>query len=152
MADPLITDEQLEARLSSYVVNRLLDDNGDGAGDADVLLQLRKDASAKVRGHIGPVFDPDTLDENIVDEVVRITLDVAQAMAAQRHPEVMRVDGFELMKQAERDLKKIRIGESNLGTKEDPPGVGANNGGYVSSGNPNRTTPKKRFTDNWGDF
>ena len=152
MADPLITDEQLTARLSASVVRRLLDDDNDGTGDTDIMLQLRKDASAKVRGHIGPVYDPDTLEENIVDEIVRITLDVAQAMAAQRHPEVMRVDGFELMKQAERDLKKVRIGESNLGTTEDPPGKGANNGGYVASGNPNRTTPRKRFTDNWGDF
>jgi phage gp36-like protein len=150
--EPLITKAQLEARLSRVLVQRIFDDNDDGVADNDPVTALIRDASSKVRGRLGPVYNPETLDENTVDEVIRITLDVATAYAAQRHPEIVQYDWEALMKQSDADLKMLRLGEANLGTNASPPEPAANHGGMVSSGNPNRPTPRRRFSDNWGDF
>lgn len=150
--NPLITKAQLEARLSRVLVQRIYDDNDDGDADADPVAALIRDASSKVRGRLGPVFDPETLDENTVDEVVRITLDVAVAYAAQRHPEIVQYDWEALMKQSDADLKMLRLGEANLGTNQSPPEHAANQGGRVWSGDPNRHRTRRRFSDNWGDF
>lgn len=134
MADPLITQAQLEARLSSDAVSRIYDDNSDGVADSEPLLQLRKDASSKVRSKLGPSVNVDNLDPATHDEVVRITLDVAHAMAAQRFPEVLRIDGFALMRQAEKDLSEIRTGEADLGTEDED--VDVVQYGSVVSGTP----------------
>lgn len=151
MPDPLFTADQLRARLSSLAVDRIYDDNGDGNADADPLTQLQRDASSKVRGHLGPVYDTALLTPGASDELVRIALDVAHAMAAQRHPEVLRIDGYRMMEQAEKELKKLREGVTNLGI-ETSPEPAANQGGEALSGNPDDPEPLKRFSDNWGDF
>ncbi len=151
MPDPLFTTDQLRARLSSLTVDRIYDDNGDGSADADPLTQLQRDASSKVRSHLGPVYDTALLTADVSDELVRIALDVAHAMAAQRHPEVLRIDGYRMMEQAEKELKKLREGITNLGI-ETSPEPAANQGGEALSGNPDDPEPLKRFTDNWGAF
>jgi hypothetical protein len=151
MAD-LITIEQLEARLSATGVTRLYDDDNDGEADDEPIAQLCRDASSKVRGKLGPVYDPDNITADAADEVVRVALDQAFAMAVQRFPEVMKFHDWEkLMAQADKDLKELRNGMANLGVNT-PPEPAANQGGRVTSGNPNRPTPRKRFSDNWGDF
>lgn len=123
-----ITKAQFENRLGAKKVKRIYDDNSDGNADTDPINQLRGDASSKVRSYLDPMgimttleamFDQDTgelLDGKVVpDEVVRLTLDVAVALAAQRHPEVMRQDWIALMKQVESDLCKLRDGKTSLG-------------------------------------
>lgn len=115
----LFTAEHLRRRLSPMVVQRVFDDYESGTEDAEAISQLIEDASNKVRAMLGPVYDQALLDPATAPELRRLGLDVAYAMAAQRHPEVLRIDGFELMKQAERELKHVRSGISNLGVAAD---------------------------------
>jgi hypothetical protein len=152
VAQPLITKKQLENRLSAIIVKRIYDDNNDGSADSDPLNQLLLDASSKFRGALGTIYDIDTFDQNTLDEVVRISLDIAQAYAAQRHSEIVRVDGFKLMQQAEKDIEKIRAGLSNLGTKG-PPEPAANQGGIVTE-DPNLAEDESPHfaLDGTGDF
>jgi phage gp36-like protein len=120
MADPYITRAQLENRLSKIVVQRIFDDNNDGSADANPVNQLLKDASSKLRSTLGQLENLDelTAESDTADEVTRLCLDIAQAYAAQRFPEFVRVDGFKLMKQAEADLARLRMGFTNLGTNQ----------------------------------
>lgn len=158
MADPIITKEQLQARLGAVQFGRVFDDNGDGVGNKLPEEQLRRDASGKVRGAIGLVFDSDLLTADLSDELTRITLDVAVAMAAIRRPTILKgIDGPEAMKQCNDDLKLLRTGVSNLGIKT-PPERAANQGGVVIQDG--QTVAQSRagracvrtFSGNWGDF
>jgi hypothetical protein len=147
----LITQAQLEDRISATTLQRCCDDDNGGTANVDVVKGLLEDGSSKVLSYIGPVYDVDLIDPVQQAEVVRLTKDVCQAYAAQRFPEVMRsIDGFKLMTQAEKDLKLLREGLTNLGIKT-PPEPAANQGVRISSGdpqNPSKFTP--RFSDNWG--
>jgi hypothetical protein len=124
----LFTRAQLENRISPKKVKRLYDDNSDGSADTDPVNQLRADASSKVRSYLEPMgimpalealFDQGSgellANKVLPDEIVRLALDVAVAMACQRHPEVMRQDWSLLMKQADADLSKLRDGKTSLG-------------------------------------
>lgn len=124
----LFTKKQLEDRISSKKVKRLYDDNSDGNADQDPVNQLRADASSKVRSFLEPMgimtsivllFDQTTgelLPNKVVpEEIVRLSLDVGVALAAQRHPEVMRQDWTLLMKQCDTDLGNLRSGKTSLG-------------------------------------
>lgn len=116
-----ITLAQLTARVSESVMLRVLDDNDDGAVDTKVVEQLLVDATSKVRSHIGTIYELSHIAEPAVqEEVVRLTLDVAQAMLAIRFPEAVRVDGYKMMEYADRELKKLREQFTNLGTKAAP--------------------------------
>jgi hypothetical protein len=152
MADPIITKAQLVARLGQTQFNRVFDDNNDGQGDPLPELQLRKDASGKVRGALGLVFDVDQLTADTADELVRVTLDVAVAMVARRRPSILKMDWVELSKQADADLKMLRTGIANLGIKTAPEPA-ANHGVRITSGNPdNPNCLPRKMSDNWGDF
>lgn len=137
---PLITKAQLEARLSKRVVQRLLDDDRDGAADTNVVDRLLLDASGKFAGFAAQIYDIAAIRAmaaNVLpDEVTRLTLDVAQAMAAQRHPEFVRLDGFELMKQVVAELKMLREGMTNTGVADDVAPETQDIGGAVVSGSP----------------
>ena len=149
---PLITQDQLEDRLSKLTVQRLYDDDNDGTSDSNPIAGLIRDASSKVYSYLGPIYDLDLIDPTKQDEVVRLTLDVAQAMAAQRRPEYVRIDGYKLMAQADADLKILRNGWTNLGIKAAPE-PSANQGGDVDSGNPDDQTPlPKLFLDGTVDY
>lgn len=119
MADPLFSRKELEDRYSPTTVQRVLDDFGEGSPSVDAIDQIRADASSKVRGKIGPSVNLDDLDPEVATEVKRIALDVAGALMAIRHPEVVRRDGIALMKLAEKDLEGIRLGQADLGTEDE---------------------------------
>lgn len=149
---PLFTQGQLEARLSKTTVTRIFDDDNDASADSDPIAGLIRDATSKVRAWLGPTYDLDQIDPTKQDEVVRLALDVASAMAAQRHPEYVRIDGYKMMEQAERDLTTLRKGLTNLGIKTAPEPA-ANQGGEVESGDPDFPDIKpKFFIDGTGDF
>lgn len=116
----LATREQLENRYSVTTVNRICDDFGQGDASQDTIEQILFDGSSKVRGRLGPLCDLNTLDASSATEVVRLTLDVCGAYMAQRHPEVMRRDWEAMMKQADADLRAVRLGQADLGTEEEP--------------------------------
>lgn len=122
------TRAQLEARLSAKRVKRIYDDNSDGNADTDPINQLRADAASKVRSFLEPMGIMDDLEalfnqatgellsgKVLPDEVVRLSLDVACALAAQRHPEVVRMDWRTMMQQCDSDLCKLRDGKTSLG-------------------------------------
>ena len=152
MADPIVSKEQLIARLGQVQFDWVFDDNNDGVGDKLSQEQLRKDASGMVRGGIGLVFDVDKLTPDQSDELTRITLDVCEAMAAKRRPTILKLDWVELMKDARKSIEMLREGIANLGSK-DPPEPAANHGVRITSGNPDDpNTFPVRFSDNWGGF
>jgi hypothetical protein len=152
VAAPIITRDQLVARLGRVQFDRVFDDNNDGTGDKLSEEQLRRDASGMVRGGIGLVFDTDQLTVDVADELTRVTLDVAEAMATKRRPTVLKNDWEALMKDARESIKNLRTGISNLGIKT-PPEPAANQGGEVTSGDPNHPCPKEHFALNGtGDF
>lgn len=148
----LVDQAQLEDRIGAATLNRIYADGSeDGVARPDAINGLIRDGSSKVLGYIGLVYDVDLVDETNQAEIVRLTLDACQAYAAMRHPEFMRsVDGYKMMIQVDKDLKALREGFTNLGTK-DPPEPAANHGVRISSGDPlrpDKCTP--RFSDNWG--
>jgi hypothetical protein len=122
------TKAQLEARISKKKLQRIYDDNRDGASDEDPVKQLRADASSKVCSYLEPMgitkkvealFDLTTGEllpgKTLPMELPRLALDAAEALAAKRHPEVMRQDWVLLMKQVDTDLGKVRDGKTSLG-------------------------------------
>lgn len=123
MAEPrlLIDQAQFEDAIGKLNVQRIYDDDGDGVADIDTVKGAMADGSSKVLGYLGPVYDVALITPEQQYEVVRLTKDVCRAYAAQRAPEFMRgADGFALMKQAEKELEALRIGLTNLGTKDPP--------------------------------
>lgn len=117
---PLLTKDQLRTFLSATTYDRLLDDNGDGTADTESADALIEYASSMIRGKVGQIATLSEVDESLRPEVTRIGLEICQARLAMRHPEVMRIDGFQLMKMAKADLKAIRINEAGLGTQDQP--------------------------------
>lgn len=104
-------------------MDRLLDYSGNGEADTDCLQQLLSDASSKVLGRIQRAFPAqglrDMLAADLPHDIVRVTLDVAMAMACRDHPEVMRQEWEPLMKSADADLAALAKGEASL--DKDPP-------------------------------
>ena len=122
------TKAQLEARISAKRVKRIYEDNLDGNADTDPINQLRADTTAKVCSYLEPLgvmaaiearFNQTTgelLDgKALPQELTRLTLEVAVALASQRFPEVMRMNWVELMAQVDKDLCKLRDGKTSLG-------------------------------------
>ena len=130
MPYPFVTQKQLEDRLSATTVQRIYDDNRDGVADTDPVAQLLADASSKVAGRLRGVYTIAQLVAATCHELVRVTLDVAVAMAAQRHPEVVRRDWEPLMRQADKDVTAIRLDDASLDT-DGAPEPKANVGGQA---------------------
>ena len=158
MAAPYITKADIEARISPATVRRILDDNNDGEADVTAVDMVIQDAQsyvdARLKGHYSPIpLNKDGGD--VPTEVVRLTLDVAVAYMANRHPEYVRRDGMAMLERASKELKELQMAQARLNTDTAPePHAGV--GGEVLSGIPN--TPgeddgdKKYFTDGTGDF
>ena len=133
MAYPYIVKADIEAKIGAQTVQRLLDHDNDGIADTDAITRVIADASSKVAGYLNGTFDLDDLADNTVNEVKRLTLAVAVALLAIDHPEVMRKDGVALMELADRDLKNLRLGRTQLDTKVAPE-PGDTGGTVVSAG------------------
>lgn len=149
---PLVTPSDVKTRIGSKTADRYFDHNGDGLGDGPSLLSICADASSKVRGALGLVYDLDNFDPAIAPELKRLALDAAIAMTARDHQGAVPRNWVELMEQVDRDLAQVRKGMANLGTKQ-PPDPAANHGGEVTSGDPDDPCPKEHFALNGtGDF
>ena len=149
------TTTDLTNRLSASVVRRIYDDNNDGTADTDPLTLLLAHASSKVDSYLAPLGVL-PLTAPYPTEVVRLTLEVAVAFGAQRHPEAVRQDWRLLMEQAEKDLMRLRKGETMLGTYPSTPDPPANHGGNVytrvEQTADQESTDFKGFFDDMGDF
>lgn len=145
------TQAQLEARVSAYVVRRILDDNGDGTTDAAVLSQLLDEATSYVDGFLRAVYPlPLT---TVPNELVRLTLDIASAYLYQRFPEWAKGrDPFAMMAAARQELMDLRAGKTRLdivGSPEPP----ANTGAEVRAGTlEGDAVTTHFFLDGLGDF
>ena len=144
------TKAMLEARLSAKIVAELFDDNNDGTPDNAPIDLLRSDASGKVDGFLAPLgVLPLTLP--FPREVERLALDVAVALCAQRHAEVVRQDWEKLMKKAEEELMSLREGRTMLQRGSDD--ASANQGGTLLSGDTGDPVDDiQRHWDDMGDF
>jgi hypothetical protein len=116
----LVTQEQFENFVSAATVQRICDDSGEGEASEDAVNSILDYASSMLRGKLGPVTSLDEVDEDLRPEVTRIGLELAQARAAIRHPEVMRIDGMALLRMAKADLAEVRVNKATLGTREQP--------------------------------
>lgn len=156
MAWEFITQVQLSRRISPATLRRIYDDSLVGSADTDAVTQLRQDASSMVAGYLVGITDLNAVQAaataGTAHEVVRLTLDVAVAMACQRHPEVMEhVDWEALMKSARADLKMLRESFTQLDI-EGSPNPPANVGGVVLP-DPNSTSRPRTFhQDGFGDY
>ena len=157
--DDYITAAMLSARLSPQVMQSIYDDLNVGIPDTAAVNRLIADACAKVNGYLFPVYEKSMTLSSWASpypaEVVRLTLDVAFAFAAQRHPEAVKRDWQPLMAQAEKELDGLRSGKTRLNLPSLPPEQNtANAGGVVHSGSsvdPATLTPRF-FADGTGDF
>jgi phage gp36-like protein len=150
-----ISRTMLENRLSAGMVRRIYDDNNDGTPDNDPIIQLLEDAEAKVDSYLAAVGLVPADGSPIPRDIQRLDLDVAVAMAAARHPEVLRSYNAEaLMRMAEKDLERLRKGVTKTGAT--PPDPAANQGGAVYPGPSAKTTSTgvvtSSFWEDMGDF
>lgn len=150
MSYPWLTKAMLEDRISASRVTRIYDDNLDGTADTNPIAQLLADACSKVAGALNGAFSLAALTASTPHEVIRISLDVAQAYAAQRFPEVYQVEWVELLKAADRDLMNLRKNVTTLDT-DAAPMPPANVGGEVFP-NPATESVYSFARDGFGDF
>lgn len=134
-----ISKRDLEDRLSPLTVARILDDDGDGGADTNAVDRVVADAQSYVDARLKGIYSPIPLNKDggaVPNEVVRVTLDVAHAFMAQRHPEYVRADGMAMLARCHEQLTELRQGGARLDT-DDAPEPGRNVGGIVHSGVPN---------------
>lgn len=151
MAYPYITPVDVENRLSQQVVKQIYDDDESGDADAGPVAGLCADASSKVASYLRANYSLDAVAENTPYEVVRLTLDVATAYAAQRFPSYVKRDWEKLMKAAESDLMKLRDGQTRLDVTTSPE-PSRTVGGIVYDSGPRMIVDSADGTSNQGDF
>lgn len=113
---PYITRQDLEDRLTRKIVKLIFDDNEDGAPDLKPVNRLLFDATSFVAGLIEGQYPLTAFPAGsaLPNELVRITLDVASAMCALRHPRIVRVDGKAMLATAREELKELKSGVSRM--------------------------------------
>lgn len=135
-----LTDGAITARLGAPRLKQIFDDDNDGTPDDAVLDQLRHDAQGWVEsaligpGSIYPSGIPGLagLAGTAPPVLIKIGLDAVFALAAQRHPEVMRVEWKDYVEAVDKELDRIRMGKRGLGITTTPEPA-ANNGGKVEA-------------------
>jgi phage gp36-like protein len=155
MALPWVTQTQLEHRIGAAQVRRIYDDNRDGVADTNPVEALLLDACSFVAGGLGPHYSEETLATmaTVPREITRITLDVAEAYAAKRHPTIVKRDWGKLMEEARLDIKQVRTGKANLGTTAVPEPSKLTAGDVYVNGEPDPDDYPETFSkDGFGGF
>lgn len=122
MVAPLITKEQLEARVGAVQLGRCCDDNNDSQGDKVVIDQLLDDASSYVRAGM-PQHDPSDLtpaNALVTGELRRLALDAAVLMLAERRPTIIKRNIEQAREALESCLDRLLKGQRSLGSKTNP--------------------------------
>ena len=148
----------VQRRLTADVVRRVYDDNNIGVVDDEdnednPLVQLIRDAEGKFEGYCRGIYDLAALRRVHPPESVRLCLDVAEALAAKRFPRAMNRDWMALEQSVNSELRDLRTGKTRFDV-EGPPEPASNEGGYVSSGDPEnqQPIPPATFLNGWGSF
>lgn len=100
---PLFTEAELRSRMSGIALDRILDDNGDGAADIAPIARIIKDASSVVWAYLPTDYE---IEDEVPDYLNKLALDVAQATLYVRHPEFKREDGHTMLKTAHTELER----------------------------------------------
>ncbi len=122
MVAPLVTKEQLEARIGAQLLQRCADDNNDGQSDPSVVDQILADASGYVRGGM-PQYNPADLtpaNALVTDELRRLALDAAEMLCAKRRPTVVKRPWMDLKESLDKDLERIMRAQRSLGSNASP--------------------------------
>lgn len=147
----LITQAEIEARLSARVLRQVYDDDDNGTADAANVARLIEDASSYVLEFYYGNYTAVPESGNIPPALRRLALDAAHAYLAMRHPEYVRADGGKMLERVDKELKRLR--EAVVVTGTSPPDPPANVGGAVGAiGSDAPYDPPQSFTSNLGDF
>ena len=143
--------DALRRRVPLSTLNEILDYDGDGNADPEVVDALARDASAYVRRRLGNVYDFALAKAPFSDELGSLTLDVAQVLISERYPTYKLENGSQVYKRVDRDLEMIRKQLESLGgTAPDPP---ANVGGEVITNTLHPAYPERPlFQNGVGDY
>lgn len=125
----LVTLEQVEDRLSPHVVRQIYDDANDGAVSKTAIARLIDDATAWVLSWVTPTYTTSITDTPYAAELVRLTLDAVEWMAAKRHHEYVRYDWEKLKADNRQDLIDLRSQMRTIA--EAPPDPSATVGGLT---------------------
>jgi phage gp36-like protein len=151
MAYPYITITDLNNRLGVRDVTRFFDDNVDGVADTGPVNAILADACSKVAGGLQGVYPLSALAANPPHEVIRLSLDFAEALCLRRHNEIKPgVEWSEIWKTASHDLEQLRKNAVSLDTDASP-NPAANEGGELYP-DPNTEDVYTFARDGFGDF
>ena len=145
VAGTFITETDCQDELSAEVWQRILDDNADGAPDANPGQRLIDYSESFVLGRLGPQYPLATLiamGTGVMNEVKRLMLDAVRVRAYQRHPAYIRGDWQTLLVMLRQDLKELRDRVANLGVATAPEPA-ANEIGWVESGSATEPDPEE---------
>ncbi len=147
----LITQADIEARVSARVLAQVYDDDADGVADSAGVALLIEDASSYVLeyyfGNYTGAIDVDAIPKPLR----RMALDAAHAYLALRHPEFVRADAKVMFERLDKELKRLR--EAMTTAIDAPPEPAANVGGEVGAIGENAPySPPNSFTASLGDF
>lgn len=130
MALPYWGLTDLQDRISAEIALRFLDDDNDGTVDAGPLARLQADCDSFVEGFLRGIYDLDAVRASPPNQVVRLSLDIAEARLAKRHAEYPRRDWLEIEASVRQELIDIRQGKIRLDVVGSPE-PGANQGGNL---------------------
>ena len=142
---------QLSRRMTTTCYQGTFNDAGTGTVDTDAVAQVIRDAEAYVNGFLRGIY-PTIPVSPVPDQVMRITLDVAEAYAYQRNGTLSRRDPEVIIERARKDLVDIRNGKIRLDV-DGAPEPAANQGGSARSGDPDDPDPPSSvFLGGLGDY
>lgn len=148
------TLEDLQDRLSRETVINCFDDDDDGEPDDTPIERLQVDSDSFVEGYLRGNYDLDAVRAAPPNQVVRLSLDYAEAMTAKRHPAYVKRDWVPMMAMVKADLADIRAGKIRLDVVGTPEPA-ANNGGTDLGVRSESTGERVRFftgSGSLGDF
>lgn len=117
---PYWDKSDLEARIGPEKVRQFLDDENTGEASEAAIVRLQRDADSFVEGFLRPMYDLEEVRLVRPNQVVRLSLDAAVMMLAQRHPEYIRKDWKEIRSALMQDLELIRRNVMRLDLETSP--------------------------------
>ena len=148
-----ITTAQFTAHVGTALARRFYDEDLDGTPDATEMTRLKINATSYVAGYLRGNYSLTAIDVAVaaesINEVTRLTLDVAEWMACKRYPEVaLNKNWIDLKTESDKELKALRKAETRLDIVGAPEPA-ANVGGDHTIGDPD-TYEESTFSPAFG--
>jgi len=152
MALPYWTYDDLVARVGIDAILVAFDRDNDGEPDTGTIERLQVDCDAHVEGYLRGIYDLDSVRDVKPSQVVRLSLDYAEARVWRVAPTHARCDWAEYIKVVDGELAGLRSGKVRLDVSG-PPENAANVGGMIASGSGSiQCPPVKFYIGGMGDF